>query len=135
MPTAAGGTTKTKGDKNMENQFYGYNPEILAGIAQKYLIAESIFRIFCWKHQKNPDLLLNLRSEDSRILYETHYKETECTWFAFVRACDLVNAAPNTVMATVKAINRHEKRNRLPISYNNDLKNALSRFWAEKKSA
>lgn len=119
----------------MENQFYVYNPEILVEIAQQFLIAESIFQIFCRKHQKNPSLLLDLQTEDSRILYETHYKETKCTWVAFVRACDLVNAAPNTVMATVKAINRHEKRNRLPINYNNDLKNTLSRFWAEKESA
>ena len=84
--------------------------------------------------------MLDLRTVEDHASYERHDKESSCTWSAFVSACRLVNADPNAVMATVKAMNRYEKRERwqvcahLPSGYDwhnhEDRKDTLRRFWS-----
>ena len=123
----------------MEKNFT-YKPEILVEMAQEYLNAENDARIFYRRHRPFPGLPLVLQTEESRISYERHDKESSCTWSAFVSACRLVNADPDAVMATVKAMNRYEKRERwqvcahLPSGYDwhnhEDRKDTLRRFWS-----
>ena len=96
----------------MKKQVCSYNPEILVEMAQEYLNAENDARIFYRQHRPFPGAMLDLRTVEDRASYERHDKESSCTWSAFVSACRLVNADPDAVMATVKAMNRYEKRER-----------------------
>lgn len=124
----------------MKKQVCSYNPEILVEMAQDYLNAENDARIFYRRHRPFPGLPLDLRTDNDRILYERHDKETSCTWSAFISACRMVDADANTVIATVKAMNRYEKRERwqvcayLPSGYDwhnyEDRKDTLRRFWS-----
>ena len=119
---------------------FTYKPEILVEMAQEYLNAENDARIFYQQHRPFPGAMLNLQTVEERACYERHDKETSCTLSAFVSACRLVNANPDTVMATVKAMNRYEKRERwqvcahLPGGYDwhnhEDRKDTLCRFWS-----
>ena len=124
----------------MKKQVCSYNPEILVEMAQEYLNAENDARIFYRRHRPFPGALLDLPTVEDRACYERHDKKTSCTWSAFVSACRLVNADPDAVLATVKAMNRYEKRERwqvcahLPSGYDwhnyEDRKDALRRFWS-----
>ena len=67
--------------------------------------AENDARIFYRQHRPFPGAMLDLRTVEDHASYERHDKESSCTWSAFVSACRLVNADPNAVMATVKAMN------------------------------
>lgn len=124
----------------VKKQVCTYNPEILVNMAQEYLAAENDARIFCRRHRPSPGALLDLRDSEDRITYERHDTKTTCTWFAFVDACRLVSADPDTVMGTVKAMDRYERRTqyqvcaRLPSGYDyhnyEDRIDTLRRFWA-----
>jgi len=124
----------------MKKQICTYNPEILVSMAQEYLNAENDARIFYRRHRPFPGALLDLRTAEDRITYERHDKETSCTWSAFIDACRLVNADPDAVMGTVKAMNRYERRERwqvcahLPSGYDwhnhEDRIDTLRRFWS-----
>ena len=123
----------------MKQQVCTYNPEILVSMAQEYLYAENEARIFYKKHRPYPNSTLVLLTAEDRITYASHDKETTCIWSAFVDACKLDNADPDTVMGTVKAMNRFEKRVRwavcahLPGGYDwhnhEDRQDTLRRFW------
>ena len=84
----------------MKKQVCIYNPEILVEMAQEYLNAENDARIFYRQHRPFPGAMLDLRTVEDRARYERHDKESSCTWNAFVSACRLVNADPDTVMAS-----------------------------------
>ena len=122
----------------MKEQFT-YKPEILVEMAQEYLQAEEALRVFVKKHTPFPGYC-NLSDRNDENEYWRLDKSSSCTWFAFSSACRMVNADPDTVMATVKAMNRYEKRERwqvcahLPSGYDwhnhEDRKDTLRRFWS-----
>ena len=124
----------------MKKQICTYNPEVLVGLAQDFINAENDARIFYRKHRPFPGETLVLHTVEDQLSYARHEKESSCTWSAFVNACKLVNADSSIVMATVKAMNRYERRNRwqvcarLPSGYNwrkgEEYEDTLRRFWS-----
>ena len=124
----------------MKKQAFTYKPEILVTMAQEYLEAETEARLFYKKHRPFPNSTLVLRTAEDRIDYAAHDKKTACTWSAFVFGCRMVDADPSTVMGTMKAMNRFEKRVRWKVCahlpsghdwYNGeDRQDTLRRFWS-----
>ncbi len=122
----------------MKKQFT-YKPEILVEIAQEYLQAEEAFRVFVKKHTPFPGYC-NLTNRDDESEYWRLYKGNSCTLDALCSACRMVDADVETVLSTVKAMNRYEKRERwqvcahLPSGYNwrsyEDRVETLRRFWS-----
>lgn len=92
---------------------FTYKPEVLVEMAQEYLQAETDYREFIKKHSNSFGLRLET-PEDERI-YFVKDKESSCAWSALRDACRLVNANMDAVLATAKAISRHEKRRRWQI--------------------
>ncbi len=80
---------------------YVYNPEVLVEIAQDYLQAEEDLQTYTLNH--------NLSSSREEIEYLSRKKESVCTWLAMLKACRMVRADPDIVLATVKAMNRYER--------------------------
>lgn len=93
------------------NKQFTYNPVVLVEMAQEYLEAERSYRDFVAQH-KNQYGSLVLGSTDDRVSYWVKDKESSCTGSALSTACRLVGADVNTVIATAKAMNRFEKRER-----------------------
>jgi len=128
----------------MKKQVCIYNPEMLMYMAQEYLNAENDACIFYRRHRPFPGVMLDLTTSKDREDYCTHDARTPYTWRAFIDACRLVNADPDTVMGTVKAMNRYERRERwevcarLPSGYDwynhEDRGETLRRFWSVKDS-
>lgn len=122
----------------MKKQFT-YDPKILVETAQEYLEAEREYQEFVRTH-KNEYGTLQLLSADKEISYHVKEKETSCTWYALRDACRMVNADIMTVVATAKAMNRYEKRNKwqvcayLPTGWcpecRGDGENRVLRFFA-----
>jgi len=122
----------------MKKQFT-YKPEILVEMAQEYLQAEEALRVFVKKHTPFPGYCdLTSRSDESE--YWRLDKESSCTWDALRSACRMVDTDMETVLSTVKAMNRYEKRERwqvcahLPSGYDwhnhEDRTDTLRRFWS-----
>lgn len=93
------------------NKQFTYKPGVLVEMAQEYLEAERSYRDFIAQH-KNQYGSLVLGSADDRVSYWVKDKESSCAGSALSTACRLVGADVNTVIATAKAMNRFEKRER-----------------------
>ena len=93
------------------NKQFTYKPGVLVEMAQEYLEAERSYRDFIAQH-KNQYGSLVLGSADDRVSYWVKDKESSCAGSALSTACRLVRADVNTVIATAKAMNRFEKRER-----------------------
>lgn len=116
-----------------------YDPQVLVDIANNWIYEENEQHLFWRKHRPNPGALLDLNTESDRIDYHTHYERASATWYSFAYACKLVHANPETVLATVKAINRYEKRKKWQVcvhlpgneydNIHNPAKNRLRHFW------
>ena len=116
-----------------------YDPQILVDIANDCIYEEGEQRRFCHKHRSAPDALLDLHKESDKIDYYIHSERTSALWFSFSRACKMVHADPDTVLATVKAMNRYEKREKWQVcahlpsyEYDNSYtygEDRLRRFW------
>lgn len=55
-------------------------------------------------------------TKSDEINYFTLGEKSACTWDALTDACQMVNADRETVLATAKAMNRYEKKNKWQIS-------------------
>lgn len=93
----------------MKKQFT-YDPKILVEMAQAYLEAVREYQEFINTH-KDEYGNLQLLSTDENVNYWIKNAECDGSWCALSSACQLVNADILTVVATVKAMNRYEKRN------------------------
>ena len=94
----------------MKKQFT-YDPKVLVEMAQGYLEAERDYREFINTH-KDEYGTLQLLSTEENVNYWVKEKECYGFWSALCSACRLVNADILTVVATAKAMNRYEKRNK-----------------------
>lgn len=94
----------------MKKQFT-YDPKVLVEMAQGYLEAERDYREFINTH-KDEYGTLQLLSTEENVNYWVKEKECYGFWSALCSACRLVNADILTVVATGKAMNRYEKRNK-----------------------
>lgn len=102
----------------MKTREFTYNPEILVEIAQTYLSAEDDYRQFIHQHtvRYSPSYTrLKLETSGKERDYWSKQKESSLTWDALRDACRLVGADMETVLATAKAMNRFEKRQRWQI--------------------
>ena len=116
-----------------------YDTKVLYDIACDCIYAENEQRRFWRKHRPAPDAPINLRTESDKIDYYRHDEATNALWYSFSRACKMVHADPGTVLATVKAMNRYEKRVKWQVcahlpeyGYDNSYTPAderLRRFW------
>lgn len=123
----------------MKQTICTYDPQVLVNIANDCIYEENEQRRFWRKHRPTPGALLDLRTESDKIDYYRHDERTSQLWQAFSRSCKLVHADPDTVLATVKAMNRYEKREKWQVcahlpsyEYDNTYTHGderLRRFW------
>ena len=98
-PQAGKGTT-------MKNN---YNVRALLDMAQEYLNAENEYRTFCltfkggWVPNLEPSEYGDYIRKEAASTY---------TWRALKSACEVISADVDAVVATAKAMNRYEKRER-----------------------
>jgi len=85
----------------MKQQFT-YRPEVLVELAQEHLNAAHDLMWF----MRTP----HLYTEEGRIADSTKNETCRRTWSALRDACNMVGADMDVVLATVKALDRHEKR-------------------------
>lgn len=87
-----------------------YDPQILYNIATDCIYAENELCRFCAAHRPSPGARLDLHETDDRVNYFRYNERANQLWQAFSSSCKLVHADPDAVLATVKAMNRYEKR-------------------------
>ena len=86
-----------------------YNVKTLLDLAQEYLNAEEEYRRFLLTFKGGWVPSMDPEKYGSYCQKET---ASTCAAYALRRACDMVSADMDAVIATVKAMNRYEKRNR-----------------------
>lgn len=97
----------------MSKQF-SYKPSLLVEMAHDYLEAERCNRDFIRRHTNQYGRLV-LESADDRIEYWKNDKESSCNLDAICKACRMVGADVDIVLATAKAMNRYERRMRYQV--------------------
>ncbi len=125
----------------MNKQFI-YRPEILVEMAQEYLQAEESLRVFVKKHTPFPGYC-DLSDRHNESEYWRLDKQSSCTFDALRSACRMVDANIDAVLATVKAMNRYEKRERWQVcahlpsgwcrscgEYGEQGEDRVRRFWS-----
>ncbi len=87
-----------------QKQQFTYRPEVLVEMAQEHLNAA---HELMWLTRK-----ANLSTVQGMIDDSTMNEACRRTWSALRDACNMVGADMNVVLATVKALDRHEKGER-----------------------